>query len=72
MEGIITIINSVGFPAACCVGLAVYCKLLMQNTNDTYKRIFDLYEKANNENRRAIEDLSKAIDALCDKLDRMN
>lgn len=71
MEGIITIINSVGFPAACCIGLAVYCKLLVQNNNDTYERIFDLYDKANTENRQAIEELRKAIDSLCDKLDRM-
>ena len=71
MDGIVSLINNIGFPAACCVGLAVYCKLLIKNNTDTYNRIFDMYEKANSENRLAIENCTKAIDNLCDKLDNM-
>lgn len=71
MEGFINIINTVGFPAACCVGLAVYCKMLIKNNTEVYNKIFDMYEKANTENRTAIENCTKAIDNLCDKLDNM-
>ena len=71
MEGIVTLINNIGFPCACCVGLAIYCKMLFQKNNEIYNRLFDMYEKANSENRTAIENCTKAIDNLCDRLENM-
>jgi len=34
------------------------------------ERMFQMYDKANTENREAIEKMTVAIDKLCDKLDK--
>ena len=68
VNGVSNLISSVGFPVACCIGLAVYCKLLIQKNSEVYNRIFDMYEKANTDNRDAIKGCTEAINKLCDKL----
>lgn len=64
-----TLISNVGFPIACTVGLAYFCMTILRKSEDTTNRIFELYDKANTENRSAIESCTKAIERLCDKLD---
>lgn len=63
-------INSVGFPITACVGLGWFCKYMIDQSNKNIERMFEMYDKANTENRQAIEKMTIAVDKLCDKLDK--
>lgn len=63
-------INSVGFPVSACVGLGWFCKYMIDQSNRNIQRMFEMYDKANTENRQAIEKMTIAVDKLCDKLDK--
>lgn len=66
----VTAISSLGFPVVACVGLAWFCKYMIDQNNAHIQKMFEMYDKANQENRDAIEACTKAIDRLCDKLDK--
>ena len=70
MEDIGTLISTVGFPSVACVGLAWFCKYMIDQNNKHVDKMFDMYDNANKENRQAIEACTKAIDRLCEKLDK--
>ena len=63
-------VNSVGFPITACIGLGWFCKYMIDQNNRNVERMFEMYAKANEENRCAIEKLTTAVDKLCDKLDK--
>jgi len=69
MNDIIQAISSLGFPIVACIGLAWFCKYMIDNNNKHINKMFDMYEQANRENREAINACTRAIDKLCDKLD---
>lgn len=69
MNDIISAISTLGFPIVACIGLAWFCKYMIDNNNKHINKMFDMYEQANRENREAINACTKAIDKLCDKLD---
>lgn len=69
MNEIIQAISSLGFPIVACIGLAWFCKYMIDNNNKHINKMFDMYEQANKENREAINACTRAIDKLCDKLD---
>ena len=69
MNDIIQAISSLGFPIVACIGLAWFCKYMIDNNNKHINKMFDMYEQANKENREAINACTKAIDKLCNKLD---
>ena len=70
LNAIGNLIASVGFPITACVGLAWFCKYMIDQSNRNIERMFEMYEKANSENREAIEANTKVIERLCEKLDR--
>lgn len=70
MGDITTMISTVGFPIVACVGLGWFCKYMIDQNNKNIERMFEMYAKANDENRQAIEACTKAIDKLCEKLDK--
>ena len=63
-------VNSVGFPITACIGLGWFCKYMIDQSNKNIERMFEMYDKANTENRQAIEKMTVAVDKLCDKLDK--
>lgn len=65
-----TLISTVGFPITACIGLGWFCKYMIDQNNKNVERMFEMYAKANEENRSAIEKLTTAVDKLCDKLDK--
>ena len=71
MSDIATMISTIGFPITACVGLAYFCKLMIDKNNENLNRMFEMYDRANTENRNAIESCTKAIESLCDKLDNL-
>jgi len=70
MGDITQMISTLGFPIVACVGLAWFCKYMIDQNNKHIEKMFDLYDKANKENRDAIEACTKAIDKLCDQLEK--
>ena len=66
---IMTAISTLGFPIVACVALFLGCKYMMDNQQKNTDKMFELYDKANTENREAIKACTEAINKLCDKLD---
>lgn len=70
MNEILQAISTVGFPIVACIGLGYFCKYMIDNSNKNIEKMFEMYAAANKENREAIEGCTKAIEKLCDKLDK--
>lgn len=70
MNDIMTMISTVGFPIVACIGLGWFCKYMIDQSNKNIERMFEMYDKANTENRQAIEKMTTAVEKLCDKLDK--
>jgi len=70
MNEILQAISTVGFPVVACLGLGWFCKYMIDNSNKNIEKMFALYDAANKENRQAIEACTKAVEKLCDKLDK--
>lgn len=66
---IMTAISTLGFPIVACVALFIGCKYMIDNQQKNTDKMFELYDKANTENREAIKACTEAINKLCDKLD---
>ena len=69
-SNVASLISSLGFPIIACIAMAYFVKYMIGLNNDHIERMFSMYDQANKENREAIEACTKAIDKLCDKLDR--
>lgn len=69
MNDIATMIGTLGFPIVACIGLAWFCKFMIDQQNKNIDRMFNMYEKSNAENREAIQAVTEAVNKLCDKLD---
>lgn len=69
MTTIGSLIGSLGFPIVCCLVLFFGCKYMLDNQQKNTDKMFDLYEKANSENREAIRACTDAVNKLCEKLD---
>ena len=65
---ITSIISTLGFPIAACIALFVGCKYMLDNQQKNTDKMFDMYDKANTENREAIKACTDAINRLCEVL----
>ena len=70
MNDIATLISTVGFPIVACIGLAWFCRYMIDQNNQHIEKMFILYDTANKENREAIEACTKAVEKLCDRIDK--
>lgn len=69
MNEVMTMISTLGFPIVACVGLAWFCKYMLDQQQKNVDKMFDMYDKSNAENREAIKACTEAINRLSDKLD---
>ena len=69
MNDVTTMISTLGFPIMAAVAMFFGCKYMLDNQQKNTDRMFELYDKANNENREAIKACTEAINKLCDKLE---
>ena len=65
-----SIVSTLGFPIAACIALLIGCKYMLDNQQKNTDRMFEMYDKANTENREAIKACTEAINRLCDNLDK--
>ena len=70
MSDVVSAISTLGFPIVACLGLAWFCKYMIDQNNQHIEKMFTMYDTANRENRDAIEACTKAIERLCDQLDK--
>lgn len=68
-QDLLTAISTIGFPIVACIALGWFCKYMIDNNNKNIEKMFNMYDRSNEENRRAIEAVTVALDKLCDKLD---
>lgn len=66
-----TLVSTLGFPIAACIGLFIACKYMLDNQQKNTERMFEMYDKANTENREAIKACTEAINKLCDSIERL-
>lgn len=69
MNDVATMISTLGFPIVACVGLGWFCKYMIDNNNKNIEKMFEMYDRSNEENREAIKALNDSVSRLCDKLD---
>lgn len=69
MNEIMGYIQSLGFPIVACIGLGWFCKYMIDQQQKNIEKMFDMYDKANSENREAIKANTEVLKKLCDKLD---
>lgn len=70
MNDLVSIISSLGFPIVACIGLAWFCRYMIDTNNKNIEKMFTLYEKSNEENREAIKALTNVVEKLNDNLER--
>lgn len=68
---VINAISTLGFPIVACIGLAWFCKHIIDQQQKNVDRMFEMYDKSNAENREAIKACTEAINRLSDKLERI-
>lgn len=69
INDISSLVSSLGFPIVACIGLGWFCKYMIDQNNKNVERMFQMYDKANTENREAIKACTEAVNKLCDKLE---
>lgn len=69
MNDVMTMISTLGFPIVSAVCLFFACKYLLDNQQKNTDKMFELYDKANAENREAIKACTEAVNKLCEKLE---
>lgn len=69
MNDVITMISTLGFPIVACIGLAYFCKHMLDQQQKNVDKMFEMYDKSNAENREAIKACTEAINRLSDKLE---
>lgn len=69
MNEVATLISTLGFPIVACIGLGWFCKYMIDNNNRNIEKMFEMYDRSNEENREAIKALNESVSRLCDKLD---
>ena len=69
MNEVMTMISTLGFPIVACLGLAWFCKFMIDQQQRNIDKMFEMYDKSNAENREAIKACTEAINRLSDKLD---
>jgi hypothetical protein len=65
----VQVISTLGFPIVAAAALFFGCKYMLDNQQKNTDRMFEMYEKANTENREAIKACTEALNKLTEKLD---
>lgn len=72
MSDWVSLISTLGFPIIAAAALFAGCKYMLDNQQKNTERMFEMYDRANSENREAIRANTEVLNKLCDKLDDLN
>lgn len=72
MDNVLQAISTVGFPIVSCVALGWFCKWMIETNNKNTERMFDLFAQSSKETREAVENNTKVLEELRDRLEALN
>lgn len=72
MDNVLQAISTVGFPIVSCVALGWFCKWMIETNNKNTERMFDLFAQSSKETREAVENNTKVLEDLRDRLEALN
>lgn len=72
MDNVLQAISTVGFPIVSCVALGWFCKWMIETNNKNTERMFDLFAQSSKETREAVENNTKVLEELRDRLEVLN
>lgn len=72
MDNVLQAISTVGFPIVSCVALGWFCKWMIETNNKNMERMFDLFAQSSKETREAVENNTKVLEELRDRLEALN
>ena len=67
---VLNAIQTLGYPVVVSIALAYFCKYMIDQQQKNVEKMFEMYAKANEDNREAIRANTEAINRLCDKLEK--
>ena len=70
MADVMTAIQTLGYPIVVSIGLAWFCKYMIDQQQKNVDKMFEMYAKSNEENREAIKANTEALNRLCERLDK--
>ena len=72
MDNVLQAISTVGFPIVSCIALGWFCKWMIETNNKNTERMFDLFAQSSKETREAVENNTKVLEELRDRLESLN
>lgn len=69
MNDVLTAVQTVGFPAVCCIGLGYYVKYMTDKNKDEIDKINELHREEMNSLAEALNNNTIALTRLCEKMD---
>lgn len=72
MDNVLQAISTVGFPIVSCVALGWFCKWMIETNNKNTERMFDLFAQSSKETKEAVENNTKVLEELRDRLEALN
>lgn len=70
VNGIVTLVGSLGFPIVACIGLGWYVKYQTDNNNKEVSEMRKEHQDEINKVTEALNNNTLALQRLCDKLDK--
>ena len=70
VNGIVTLVGSLGFPIVACIGLGLYVKYQTDNNNKEVSEMRKEHQEEINKVTEALNNNTLALQRLCDKLDK--
>ena len=72
MDNVLQAISTVGFPIVSCVALGWFCKWMIETNDKNTEKMFDLFAQSSKETREAVENNTKVLEELRDRLEALN
>lgn len=72
MDNVLQAISTVGFPIVSCIALGWFCKWMIETNNKNTEKMFDLFAQSSKETREAVENNTKVLEELRDRLEALN
>lgn len=66
---VLNAIQTLGYPVVVSIALAYFCKYMIDQQQKNVEKMFEMYAKANEDNKEAIRANTEAINKLCDMLE---
>jgi len=70
MDGLVSVISSIGFPAVACIGMAWYVKYITDNNNKEVAEMRKEHKEEISKVTEALNNNTLALQKLCDRMEK--